>query len=108
MEGKQIPDEVRGPLVAYNTDIHEIASQYQMDDRERAMIRRAKDLGIYEWLLTRSAGFWGTPEDIAARLKAHEAAGLDKWMFYIGRDEATREAEVRVITDEIMPLLAKA
>jgi 5,10-methylenetetrahydromethanopterin reductase len=105
MEGKQIPLEMREPLVAFNHDIHEISSQYQMVDREKALIQRARDVGIYDWLLTRSAGFWGTPADIAGRLAEHAAEGRDKWMFYIGRDEATREEEVRVVCEEIMPLL---
>lgn len=105
LDGKQIPDEVRDRLISFNEDIHGISSQYQMEDRERTLIRRAKELNIYDWLLTRSANFWGTPADIAARLRHYDEQGLDKWMFYIGRDEATREAETRAVTDEIMPLL---
>jgi 5,10-methylenetetrahydromethanopterin reductase len=107
-EGKQIPDDHLDALVQFNFDIHEISSQYQMEGREQALIRRAKDLGIYDWLLTRSAGFFGTPADIATRLNEYEAKGLDKWMFYVGRDEATRADEVRQICEGVMPRLSVA
>ena len=106
LEGKQIPEHLRAPLLEFNADIHDISAEYQDEDRERALIDRARGLGLYDWLLARAPGLWGRPEDVAARLKEFEAQGMDRWMFYVGRRESTRMQELRLICDGVLPLLS--
>ena len=105
LEGKQIPDHLREALVQFNADTHSLGSEYQDESREQALIARAKELGLYDWLLARAPGLWGTPADVAARLRELESKGMDRWMFYVGRSESDRMNQLRLICDGVMPLL---
>ena len=105
LEGKQIPDHLKDALVQFNADSHDLGSEYQDEGRERALISRARELGLHEWLLARSPGLWGRPEDVAARLRELEALGMDRWMFYVGRSESDRMNQLRLICDGVMPRL---
>ena len=105
LEGKQIPDHLRQALVQFNADTHNLGSEYQDESREQALIARAKELGLYDWLLARAPGLWGTPADVASRLRELESEGMDRWMFYVGRSESDRMNQLRLICDGVMPLL---
>ena len=65
LEGKQIPDHLKGALVQFNADTHNLGSEYQDESREQALIARARELGLYDFLLARAPGLWGTPADVA-------------------------------------------
>ena len=105
LEGKQIPDHLREALVQFNADTHNLSSEYQDEGRQRALIDRAKELGLYDWLLARAPGLWGTPTDVAGRLRELESQGMDRWMFYVGRSESDRMNQLRLICEGVMPLL---
>ena len=105
LEGKQIPNHLREALVQFNADTHSLGSEYQDESREQALIARAKELGLYDWLLARAPGLWGTPADVAARLRELESEGMDRWMFYVGRSEGDRMNQLRLICEGVMPLL---
>ena len=105
LEGKQIPDHLKDALVQFNADTHDIASEYQDEGRERILIDRARELGLYDWLLARAPGLWGRPEDIAQRLREFDAQGMDRWMFFVGRSESDRMNQLRLICNGVMPLL---
>ena len=107
LEGKQIPDHLKQALVQFNADSHNLGSEYQDESRERALIDRAKQLGLYDWLLSRAPGLWGTPADVARRLRELETQGMDRWMFYVGRSESDRMNQLRLICDGVMPLLSR-
>jgi alkanesulfonate monooxygenase SsuD/methylene tetrahydromethanopterin reductase-like flavin-dependent oxidoreductase (luciferase family) len=107
LEGKQIPEELLPALLEYNKDVHDLGAEYQDEDRERALIDRAKELGLYDWLMSRAPGLWGTPRDIATRLHELEAQGMDRWMFYVGRRESDRMNHLRLICSEVLPLLRR-
>jgi 5,10-methylenetetrahydromethanopterin reductase len=106
LAGKEIPAELTDALIAFNADIHDLSSEYQMEDRETVLIERAKNLGLYDWLISRAPGLWGTPADIVERLRTLEARGMDKWMFYVGRREDRRKEELRLICEEVIPHLS--
>jgi 5,10-methylenetetrahydromethanopterin reductase len=108
LAGKEIPTHLIDALVRFNDDIHDLSSEYQMDRRETILIERAKQLGLYDWLIARAPGLWGTPDDIVERLRVLDSRGLDKWMFYIGRREQTREEEIRLICEEVLPRVRSA
>lgn len=105
LEGKQIPDHLKEALVQFNADSHDLGSEYQDEDREKALIARARELGLYDWLLARAPGLWGRPTDVARRLRELEAQGMDRWMFYVGRSENDRMNQLRLICDGVLPLL---
>jgi 5,10-methylenetetrahydromethanopterin reductase len=102
LEGKQIPDELKEALLEFNRDIHDIGAEYQDGDREQKLQDRARELGLFDWLISRAPGLWGTPDDIAARLQQYDREGLDRWMFYVGRSEADRMNHLRLICEGIM------
>ena len=105
LEGKQIPDHLKPALLQFNAHTQDIASDYQDEGRMTALIQRARELGLYDWLLARAPGLWGRPEDIAARLRELEAQGMDRWMFYVGRSESDRMNQLRLICNGVLPLL---
>jgi len=105
MEGKGIPEKHKSALLEFTSDTHDLDSAYVRADRELDLIDRAKALGLYDWLMSRAPGFWGTPEDIAARMREFDSAGMTNWMFYVGRGGGDRREHVRLICDEVMPLL---
>lgn len=105
MEGKGIPEKHKDALLKFAADTHDLDSTYVRADRELDLIDRAKALGLYDWLMSRAPGFWGTPADIAARLREFDAAGMTNWMFYVGRGGDDRREHIRLICDEVMPLL---
>jgi 5,10-methylenetetrahydromethanopterin reductase len=105
LEGKQIPEHLKQPLLTFNQDIHDLSAEYLDQDRERVLMNRARELGLYEWLISRAPGLWGTPADIAARLRQYDAAGMDRWMFYIGRDEAKRMEQIAAVCQGVLPLV---
>jgi 5,10-methylenetetrahydromethanopterin reductase len=105
MEGKQIPEHLREPLQQFNRDIHDLDSMYRAEDRQARLVERAKALGLYEWFAERAPGLWGTPSDIANRLRVLDAAGLHRWMFFVGRSEQERVSHIRRLCTEVLPLL---
>ncbi len=105
LEGKQIPDHLKQALLQFNADTHDIATDYQDEGRQQAHIDRARELGLYDWLLARAPGLWGRPEDVARRLRELEAQGMDRWMFYVGRSESDRMNQLRLICDGVLPRL---
>ena len=105
LAGKQIPEHLKQALLQFNADTHNLGSEYQDESRQQALIARARELGLYEWLLARAPGLWGRPEDIARRLRELEAQGMDRWMFYVGRSESDRMNQLRLICEGVMPLL---
>ena len=81
MNGKGIPQEIREPLMRMNADIHDLDAVYKTPDRGRVLVRRAKDLGIHDWIIEHSPRLWGTPDDICERLGELADMGLTNWVF---------------------------
>ena len=107
LQGKQIPDDLKAALVKFNADTHNLSNDYQDESRQQSHIARAKELGLYDWLVARAPGLWGTPADVAARLRELEATGMDRWMFYVGRSESDRMNQLELICNEVVPLLGR-
>ncbi|HTE83218.1 MAG TPA: LLM class flavin-dependent oxidoreductase [Dehalococcoidia bacterium] len=104
-QGKQIPDRYRAPLIEFTRDAHDLEFMYRTPDRNTILMQRARALGIYDWLLERTARLWGTPADIARRLRELRSLGLDNWVFTTGINNIRAIEE---LTGEVMPLLAEA
>lgn len=103
--GKRIPPEYLPALAQLNTDSKDVEATYATEDRGRTMVKRAKKLGVYDWLTSRSPCLWGTPRDIGQRLDFLRGRGVTKWMLYPGsryRDDtqvATMLGETLKTTD---------
>ena len=83
MEGKDIPEEYKNKLRELNRDSHDVLAAYRTAGRDRLMVERARELGIYEWLLSRSPRVWGTPADVIARLKElNDRFAMENWVFF--------------------------
>jgi len=108
LEGKGIPDEHVDALLELNRGMQDIEHDYQDAGLASALVRRAKELGIYEWLSTMAPGLFGTPDDVAARLIEHHRAGRDNWMFYVGHAGDDRLEQVRLISEEVLPRVRAA
>ena len=104
VDGKGVPDHLRDALVELNDDARNIATAYKDQDRDRVRVARAKELGIYDWLVERSPRLWGTPDDVAARLKELGSLGLCNWIYYIGR-RADKRGLVETLAREVVPRL---
>ena len=80
--GKRVPADLLPALTALNADSQDIEAAYRSEGRGRALVERAKALGVYDWLISRSACLWGTPEEVRARLETLRARGAKKWMLF--------------------------
>lgn len=105
MDGKQIPEDLRGAVARFSADSHDLTAAYRSTGRGAALVRRARELGLEEWLRSRAPGLWGPPGAIAARLRELAGQGMDRWMFYVGREPDEVVQHVRSVCDEVMPLL---
>ena len=80
--GKRIPPEYLPALSELNADTQDIDSAYATENRGRIMVQRAKALGVYDWLISRSPCLWGTPADVRQRLDVLRDRGARKWMLF--------------------------
>jgi alkanesulfonate monooxygenase SsuD/methylene tetrahydromethanopterin reductase-like flavin-dependent oxidoreductase (luciferase family) len=107
LEGKQIPDDVRAGLLALTEDFRNVDAEYRERSRGAALVARAKELGIYEWLVSRAPGLWGPPEHIADRLVELGRRGLANWIFYGGSSDIDRSEWIRRFTGDVVPRLGE-
>jgi alkanesulfonate monooxygenase SsuD/methylene tetrahydromethanopterin reductase-like flavin-dependent oxidoreductase (luciferase family) len=106
-EGKQVPEELRGALRLLSTDAHDLTFMYKNPNRDRVLVERARSLGVYDWLIERSGRLWGTPADVAGRLRELEAQGLTNWLLNVRGQSRDRLKPVRQLAGEVIaPLKA--
>ena len=84
-----------------------VAAAYSDHDRGRVLVSRAKELGIYDWVISRAPGFWGPPEVIAERLSAFADMGMTRWQFYVAPFHGNRHEFISLMADGVMPRLAE-
>jgi alkanesulfonate monooxygenase SsuD/methylene tetrahydromethanopterin reductase-like flavin-dependent oxidoreductase (luciferase family) len=105
LEGKRIPPEFVAPLLRFNADMEDAAATYGATDRGKVLVERARILGLYEWLIGRSPGFFGPPDNVARRLDAFAARGMNNWMFYVAQFHGDRFEYLERFAAGVMPLL---
>ena len=106
MEGKLIPEEYRAALVELTHDEHNLSAAYHNEDRAAMTVRRAKEMGVYDWLITRSPQLWGTPRDISSRLEELGEMGVTNWLFYAGQAGTDKLDLINKLSSEVMPNFA--
>ena len=86
-EGKRIPEEYKPLLHELHSDTFDLETYLKSPDRGRVLAKRAKKLGISDWLVARSARLWGTPNDIGTRLEELREQGLGNlWLGHVNWD----------------------
>ena len=83
-DGKDVPDDLHEPLRELTRDIYDLGAVYKTQNRGELLVDRARQLGVYDWLVSRAPGIWGSDEDIRRRLRELGAEGLTNWLFYGG------------------------
>ena len=114
LEGKGIPDELKDKVRELNHDQHSLDNVYRGKDREEILVERAKSLGIYDWLMHRSARLLGPPDVISNRLnELADREGLLQWIFFLYSANTTpvsgavdeRLRLIELLRSEVMPKL---
>ncbi len=80
--GKRIPEEFIEPLHKLNEGSQNLDTSYGDKDRGSKLVARAKELGLYDWIISRAPCLWGTPLDIAERMMTLRDRGISRWMVY--------------------------
>ena len=79
-KGKLVPEKYKPLLAELNADNEDLSTTYDVEDRGAILVRRAKRLGLYDWLMSHSARLWGTPVEVRARCEELRAMGVSKLM----------------------------
>ena len=106
MDGKLIPEEYREPLRKLTQNQHSFTTTYHDVDRGALEVQQAKDLGIYDWLMTRSARLWGTPDDISRRVVELADMGITQLLFYAGQAGTNKLDVANKLANEVIPNFA--
>lgn len=75
---KGVPEAIVPKLQQLHADTKDLDTFAEMSMLE-LRTKRAKELGIYDWLTTRSARLFGTPEDVRKRMDELRQHGIEKW-----------------------------
>ena len=108
LKGKQIPEEHRGALVELTKSFRDLSAEYGTESRGAFLVRRAKELGIYDWLTARAPRLWGPPEAIADRLIELAELGVPNWSFYLPGTDVDRQAWVDRFAGGVLPAIEAA
>ena len=106
LEGKGIPEEYKEPLRRMTWDGHDLTAAYKTANRHSTMVGRAKEVGLYDWLISRSPRLFGTPDDINRRLEELAEMGLTNWMFYITPNDPGKYDLLDKLSNGVMPKFA--
>ena len=61
MDGKRIPDQYEAGLGELTKNQRDFSDSYHHKNLDAmVMVQQAKKLGLYHWLMARSARIWGT------------------------------------------------
>jgi 5,10-methylenetetrahydromethanopterin reductase len=103
LAGKGVPDEYKESILKLTLDRHDIAAVYKTVNRHQILVERSKELGLYDWLISRSPRIFGTPDDVSNRLAEFEGKGLTDWMFYVSGPDHKKYDLLEKLTREVMP-----
>ncbi|MEV1294227.1 LLM class flavin-dependent oxidoreductase [Pseudonocardia sp. NPDC049635] len=106
--GPLVPEHLREKVERFNGDMEQVGTTYRGVDRGRALVARADEMGLLDWLRSCAPGLWGPPEVIAAKLVEHAGRGRVNWQFYVAGDQGDRVAFTERFTGEVMPALARS
>jgi len=77
-EEKGIPDGFLPKLEQLHSDTHDLGAFTNPAHWEQQG-KRAKELGVYDWLVERSSRLFGSPEDVRKRMDELRNYGVENW-----------------------------
>ena len=77
-EEKGIPDGFLPKLKQLHFDTHDLAA-FTDPTHWELQGQRARELGVYDWLVERSARLFGSPEDVRKRMDELRNYGVENW-----------------------------
>jgi 5,10-methylenetetrahydromethanopterin reductase len=83
--GKGIPEGFAPKLRQLHADSYDLETY--AGDRGEHLAERARKLGLYDWLVERSARLYGTPDDVRSRMDELRALGIEKWYLWPEGDD---------------------
>ena len=84
LEGKGIPEDYKEKVKQLNADQHNLKVVYRGKNREAQLVDRARELGLYDWLMSRSPRLLGTSEGVAERMnELARTEGLTQWILFL-------------------------
>jgi len=102
LNGKGIPEEYKEPLQRMTYDSHDLTAAYGTANRHATIVARAKEVGLYDWLISRSPRLFGTPDDINVRLEELAKQGMNNWMFYITPNDPKKYELVETLSKGVI------
>ena len=100
-------------LKQLNADTHSLSAVYRSGKRDETVAARAKELGIHDWLLSRSPRLFGTVDDVVGRLnELGSTLDMKQWIFFAwgrgertGGDDEERYEMIDTVGRDILPRL---
>lgn len=96
-DAKLIPIAIRPGLTAINERTTDLEFVYGDHRRGEVLLQLARDHGVYDWLVERSAGFFGNRDDIANRFDYWRERGMHRWVIYLGGADQNVDRAVQVL-----------
>jgi len=84
-KGKRIPEGFVPKLRELHADTHNLETY--ADGRGEVLVERARKLGVYDWLLERSARLYGSPDDVRSRMSELGELGVKNWYLWPEDDD---------------------
>ena len=84
-KGKRIPEGFVPKLRRLHADTHNLETY--ADSRGEILAERARKLGVYDWLVERSARLYGSPDDVRSRMDELRELGIENWYLWPEGDD---------------------
>ena len=84
-KGKRIPEGFVPKLRQLHADRYNLENY--AGSRGELLAERARKLGLYDWLVERSARLYGSPDDVRSRMDELRALGIEKWYLWPEGDD---------------------
>ena len=84
-KGKRIPDGFAPKLRQLHADRYSLKNYEH--SRNEFLAERARELGLYDWLVERSARLYGSPDEVRNRMDELRELGVEKWYLWPEGDD---------------------
>ena len=84
-KGKRIPEGFAPKLRQLHADRYSLEGYGH--SRAELLAERARKLGVYDWLVERSARLYGSPDDVRSRMDELRKLGIENWYLWPEGDD---------------------
>ena len=82
MRGKRIPEAFKPKLRELTADSFHVSTRGKGKERGRAMVERAKQLGLFDWLVSRSSRLCGSVDEVRTRMAELRSLGVEQLVLF--------------------------